>query len=255
MENEVKEIILINTFINGGFMQQNKCSLFFSHCVRRTKLSLFLTSVIIMVANPFKMYAMTNNAENQVDRELPITVAACTVGSNASGAWWFSMNAAGNAVVVIDSWPKRRKLEFTVPREKIVALRKAIAKERFFELKEDYGEYVFDSSSEILTIVEGEQYKTVQIHFLMNWVYNDPSKLEEPARALRIFMLIRDWFEDTEAFDLRKFDQKVLDTVEEREKLRAPQITNQTAVTGCQIQCSEKTNDLGTTDKRKKEIE
>lgn len=48
------------------------------------------------------------------------------------------------------------------------------------------------------------------IHFLMNWVYSNPSKLNEPARALWVFRLVRGWFDDADAVDLSRYDDMVL---------------------------------------------
>jgi hypothetical protein len=42
-------------------------------------------------------------------------------------------------------------------------------------------------------------------------VHNDPEKLHEPSRAIRVLQLIRNWFDDLEAVDLRKYDRVVLE--------------------------------------------
>jgi hypothetical protein len=54
------------------------------------------------------------------------------------------------------------------------------------------------------------------LRFLMNWVHYDVAKLEEPARAIRVLNVIRGWFDDAEAVDLRKYDRMVLDAVDRR---------------------------------------
>ena len=50
----------------------------------------------------------------------------------------------------------------------------------------------------------------------MNWVRSDTKKLEEPARAIRVWRHVRQWFVDDDAVDLGRYDQIVLDAVTER---------------------------------------
>jgi hypothetical protein len=68
-----------------------------------------------------------------------------------------------------------------------------------------------DGSVDSLTVTAGGRTRTVRVHFLMNWVNTDRTKLREPAQAVRLLVLLRGWFSDPEAVDLRKYDQKVLD--------------------------------------------
>jgi hypothetical protein len=42
-------------------------------------------------------------------------------------------------------------------------------------------------------------------------VYSDRSKLKEPARAVRVFQIVRGWFDDKEAVNLKKYDDMVLE--------------------------------------------
>jgi hypothetical protein len=86
-------------------------------------------------------------------------------------------------------------------------------RERFFELQNDYGEIVPDGGTQAITITIGASSKTVRLNYLMNWVNQEPAKLREPARAIRVGVLIRDWFDDSDAVDSREYDQKVLDAL------------------------------------------
>ncbi len=70
-----------------------------------------------------------------------------------------------------------------------------------------------DGSTQTLTVKAGKKTRTVNIHFLMNWVQHDKAKLQEPSRAVRLLVMLRGWFEDTQAIDLRKYDRMVLDAV------------------------------------------
>jgi hypothetical protein len=77
-------------------------------------------------------------------------------------------------------------------------------------LQADYGERVLDGSTDTITMVRGDVASTVSIHFLMNWVYSAPSKLKEPARAVRVFQIVRGWFGDKDAANLKKYDDMVI---------------------------------------------
>ncbi len=82
----------------------------------------------------------------------------------------------------------------------------------FFGLtKDSYGEIVPDGSTGTILVTQGEKTKKVEIHFLGNWVKSNPEKLKEPARALEILQIVRSWFSDEEAVDLRKYDKIVMD--------------------------------------------
>jgi hypothetical protein len=45
----------------------------------------------------------------------------------------------------------------------------------------------------------------------MNWVQGDKGKLREACHAIRVGLLIRGWFDDAGAVDLREFDKRVLE--------------------------------------------
>ena len=145
--------------------------------------------------------------------EGPITVAASTEGWFVEvEPWCVSINSAGQGHLTILDPGGEKTASFEVSQEHLEALRDLLEETRFFELADDaYGELVPDSSENTLTVVAGSQAKTVRIRYLMNWVHSDPEKLREPARALRVWMVVRGWFEHPEAVDLQKYDQMVLD--------------------------------------------
>ena len=72
--------------------------------------------------------------------------------------------------------------------------------------------------SRTISIAVGDDVKTVHIHFLGNWMQNDREKLREPARALRVWKLIRSWFQHRDAVDLEGYNQRVLDAVDDLNK-------------------------------------
>lgn len=145
----------------------------------------------------------------------PITISMDESGGGlTSGEWHLSVNSAGEAQLTIRSQPTNQSLEFRVAPDEFEELRRLLASERFFELNDDYGEIVPDGGTQSITIVAGDHAHTVRLHFLMNWVHQDPARLVEPARAVRVGMLIRGWFQNEGAVDTRKYDQMVLDAAE-----------------------------------------
>ena len=142
----------------------------------------------------------------------PITAALTTEGRFANGrSWQLTVNADRTANLNIDSYPASASRTFAVTEAQIEELRSLLIDERFFELNEEYGQIVPDGSTRTITITCGERSHTVQLHFLMNWVRGDTSRLREPARAVRVWRHIRRWFDDAEAVDLERYDQMVLD--------------------------------------------
>ncbi|MCW5550552.1 MAG: hypothetical protein KIS67_00155 [Verrucomicrobiae bacterium] len=145
------------------------------------------------------------------DTSTPISVFASTTGRFAKGySWSLAMDANRKARLTIDSYPQARTREFEVGTEQIYELVAALEKERFFSLPSDYGQIVPDGSTRVIKVVRDGAEHTVSIHFLMNWVHSNPSKLKEPARALRVFRLVQTWFDDADAVDLSRYDDMVL---------------------------------------------
>lgn len=146
----------------------------------------------------------------------PLTIAASTVGRFSKGASWFlSVNSAGQAELEIWSsmHTARKQRTLQITQGQIQELEQAIEREKFFDMAPIQGQAVPDGSWSTLTIVRGDRAHTVRIGYLMNWVHSDQEKLREPARAVRVFRVIRSWFNDPEAVDGSKYDQMVLDAV------------------------------------------
>jgi hypothetical protein len=149
-----------------------------------------------------------------VGPEDPMTIAASCVGDFAEGrSWYLSVNSAGEAELTIATFPRPTRRRFLVPRQRLSELRRALAEERFLDLAGEYGQVVPDGSATTLTVTVGERSRSVRLNFLMNWVRGDKAKLREPSRAVRIAVMIRGWFDDAGAVDLRRFDRMVLDAV------------------------------------------
>lgn len=150
----------------------------------------------------------------------PLSISTSTKGPFFGNrySWSLTIDLQGKAKLVIDAYPKKIVRFFSVSKAKIENLKQVIKKERFFELRDSYGENVPDSSIDTVRIVWGKKAKTVNILYLMNWVHSDPGKLQEPARAIRVFHVIRGWFNDPQAIDLRRYDKIVLDAADKHSK-------------------------------------
>jgi hypothetical protein len=149
-------------------------------------------------------------------RSLPITISMGQFGNNPP--WTLSVNSAGEAQLTVDSYSGPATQEFQVSNAQLDELRELLIGERFFALGDSYGELVPDGGTDLLTVVVGGYAKTVRLLFLMNWVYSDQKKLREPARAVRVWMLIRGWFTHSDVQDTRKYDQMVLNAVAQLDK-------------------------------------
>jgi len=154
--------------------------------------------------------------------DVPLTISVSTDGVFAKGRpWHLRVDSAGQAELTLGFSPfpvgKGRdpiRKQFQVSKEQMAEFRKALADERFFELAGEYGERVPDGSERVVTVAAGRHANTVRVHFLMNWVAaKDKAKLQEPARAVRLLVLVRGWFDAEEAVDHREYDRRVLDAV------------------------------------------
>jgi hypothetical protein len=148
-----------------------------------------------------------------------LTVSAAVIGRFAQGRpWHATVNSAGMGELTIDTVAQPIRRKFEVSEEQLAALREAIVKERYFDLRDEYGEEVPDSSTRILTIGAGDRTKTVKIRYLMNRLQDNPPQLQEARRALRVWLVVRDWFSDPQAVDLRRYDRIVLERQEKGTK-------------------------------------
>ncbi len=124
--------------------------------------------------------------------------------------WMLDVDQNRSATLTIETYPEPVTRKFTIDERQIDDLITVLEDERFFALGDKYGERVVDGSTRTITITCGPNSKTVHIYFLMNWANGDTSRLRDPARAVRVWSNIRKWFDDSEAVDLTRFDEKVL---------------------------------------------
>ena len=164
----------------------------------------FFTGVLL-VAFPANSFASDKD---------PLTIAASQTGNFGAGPrhpWHLSVNSAGKAELTIETSPQHTHREFQVPKEKLAELRRALSDESFFKLRGQYGERGTDRSAQRLTIIIGNRSQTVELFHLAHWAKGDDrAYLREAARPLRVWLLIRSWFDDATAVDSSAIDRKVV---------------------------------------------
>ena len=141
------------------------------------------------------------------DDAAPIAVTLQVQGRFATGSGWTLRAASGGlARLTIETYPKDKARTIAVSRKQFAALKRELRAVRFFELGTEYGDRVPDGSVRELTVTEGAWTKSVSLLYLRE---NDPRR-EEVKRALRVWHLVRGWFSDSAAVDLRRYDRRIL---------------------------------------------
>jgi hypothetical protein len=153
----------------------------------------------------------------EVIKKLPMTLVIDHRGDSPRSIWNLSANSGGSAILDAGLFDGKREAAFHFTSEQWADIREAVAAERFFELDDSYGDLVPDGSSQTLTIVIGGYSKTVAFNYL-RWDPNDPNydaaALQEAARALRVYLAIRDCFPASTVSDERPYLQRALQAAE-----------------------------------------
>jgi hypothetical protein len=113
-----------------------------------------------------------------------------------------------NVTVRLNAVPTRETHRFVVPQAQLDELRKALVREHFFDLDDSYGDnHLVDRRTTIL-VYAGDFKKAVELHFLAE---DEPERLREPSRALRVLQIMFAWFDEPEMTYLRQWDQRLID--------------------------------------------
>ncbi len=131
-------------------------------------------------------------------------------------SWHLLVDASGTAELTMGGYPKPRHRRFNVSAQQLAELQTVVEREGFFGLADEYGEEVYDSSATVIKINAGGKEKTVTLRYLMNWVDGDPKRLREPARALRVYRVVRGWSDDDGAADAARAIAMILAAAEGR---------------------------------------
>jgi hypothetical protein len=139
----------------------------------------------------------------------PLTISV-SLHALRSG-WNLEIDAAGNATLEPSSFPTRKQTtrRFVVSKAQFDELRKALLREHFFDLANAYVDLnITDGSSTTLEVYAGDRIKTVR---LGDETPDEPGRLREPSRALRVLQVILAWFDDPDLNDMRKWNQRLID--------------------------------------------
>jgi hypothetical protein len=131
------------------------------------------------------------------------------------GNWYAAVDFTGNGLVEVRNLMSKDRGEFNVSDSQLAAFRETLIADRFFDLPNEVGDLVPDGSTESITVVVGEYSKTVHIHYLGNLANPSPQTSYrgpqlEAARAVRVWLLARSWFNHPGAFDGRKYARRML---------------------------------------------
>jgi len=110
--------------------------------------------------------------------------------------WDASINSAGEGQITIRARGKLVRKPIRISPEQLAALRNVLAQHHFFDLKKkEFGGWIPDGGhTKTLTIVKGSQAKTIKIGLLYAEEKTRPAP--ETYRVLRVWNLVRGWFED-----------------------------------------------------------
>jgi hypothetical protein len=149
----------------------------------------------------------------------------------ARGAWdleiripgWSTLHTAASEEHLRDPCVKRVEQLFEddrirIPPRRLAALREAIHRERFFELRDSYGGLVIDGPERRIEVREGNSFKKMTIYSTSPDMRISDSEREEIGRALRVWIAIRDCFEAPGAMDSRPEDREFLSSAARRGK-------------------------------------
>jgi hypothetical protein len=163
---------------------------------RRARLVLGLAAVLVVAFIADLLYQVSLRRAAAIESAIqngPLTISAKQFGSMAMGSSWeLQVDSSGNATWKNDAYPTPTTRRFVVTKTQLDELRRALLRERFFDLADSYGERVPDGSTTTLQVSAGDFAKTVELQSLGNWT-REPERLREPNRAVRVLEIIRGW--------------------------------------------------------------
>lgn len=153
-------------------------------------------------------------AENRL-QSFPLTIAVSWHGpTNIPGRmpmWFLSINSAGEGELTSRITEDDTQVSFKVSPKAMAAFRVNLVKDRFFELKDKYGDIRIHGSTVYITIVCGEFTKRVQIEdFGRALREGDGKSLREGSRAVRCAIVAADLYGEKLSASLKNEFKEVL---------------------------------------------
>jgi len=127
--------------------------------------------------------------------------------------WNLEINDPGANTLLLYSEIEAGAKAIEVTPERIVALREALSRERFVELKGSYGEDVLHGPKRTIEIWMEGQHKRVEILTISPDMKITATERQEIGRALRVWATIRGCFGAPGALDSRSEDKEFLATI------------------------------------------
>lgn len=161
-----------------------------------------------------ELESLVAQVDNEEDEYLdgPMTIAvSLTLPFKRAGYWYLSVNSEGKAAVTISTEKEDAIVRFDVTPGELLKLRKALKSQRFFELRDTYGDSQADDPlgpSLQIAITIGKRTKAVAI---LKMTDEEMAEVKQDiCRILRIELITRNWFDDLRAVDLRAYSKKFL---------------------------------------------
>jgi hypothetical protein len=116
-----------------------------------------------------------------------------------------SVNSAGEATLTIQTSPVDTIVNFQVSDQQLRQFTTVLEKEDFFALDGEHGEKVPDSSVETICVTVGKTSKSVTRRYLADLLdRGDRNALRDASRAMNVHEIVRGWFDDARAADVRR---------------------------------------------------
>jgi hypothetical protein len=127
--------------------------------------------------------------------------------------WSLEVNDPGVNTLLLYSEIEAGAKAIVVTPEQIAAVREALSRERFVELKDSYGEMVLHGPERTIEIWMGGQHKRVEILTISPGMKITATERQEIGRALRVWATIRGCFGAPGGLDSRSEDEEFLATI------------------------------------------
>ena len=133
--------------------------------------------------------------------------------ANMDPLWSLEINDPGAKTLLLYSDIQAGAKAIVVTPKQIAAVREALSHERFFDLKDSYGEMLLHGPERTIEIWMGGQHKRVEILTISPDMKIPATERQEIGRALRVWATIRGCFGAPGALDSRSEDQEFLSTI------------------------------------------
>jgi hypothetical protein len=127
----------------------------------------------------------------------------------ANDAWHFVYLPDGRAYLTILRFPHSDEREIELTKEQLDELREALIRERFFDLPGELGETETDKGLRGMRITIGGFIHSVD-NLEIDCTDMGPKQLDEYRRALRVWGVVREWFDAPSIVSYKEQDRKCL---------------------------------------------